>query len=74
MSEFNLKDWPVRVISAAAMQKQKHGIADWYSKIWPDYSDWCNQTYGHGNWEYYYGQFLFKREKDATMFRLRWPS
>jgi hypothetical protein len=69
---FKMSDWPVRVTSATATMKDKLSSADWYGQVWPDYSEWCNQTYGRGNWEYFYGQFLFKNEQDATAFRLRW--
>jgi hypothetical protein len=72
MSEFRLSDWPVKVRIMSETQAGMFKSNDWYGKIWPDYSEWCNQTYGWGNWEYYYGQFLFKREEDATLFRLRW--
>jgi len=70
--EFNLSDWPVRISSAPALMKHKHNSGDWYGTVWPDYSNWCNQTYGAGNWEYFYGQFLFKTQEDAFMFKLKW--
>lgn len=74
MSDFRLSDWPVkvRIISESEIQTRMFDSIDWEGKVWSDYSEWCNQTYGWGNWEYYYGQFLFKREEDAALFRLRW--
>ena len=70
MSDFKLSEWPVRVISARAAMEHKHNSWDWYGTVWPDYSNWCNQTFGAGNWEYFYGQFLFKKEEHATMLRI----
>lgn len=39
--------------------------------------DWCNETLGFENWELetienHRQQFMFYREEDATMFRLKW--
>lgn len=72
MTSFKLSDWPIRVTARRVIMEHKHNTNDWYGKIWPMYSNWCNQTYGSGNLEYYYGQFLFKEEEHATLFTLRW--
>lgn len=71
-TEFRFSDWPVRVSIKEKQALQHQQSSNWYTVTWPNYSDWCNATYGRGNWEYYYGQFLFKNEKDALMFRLKW--
>ena len=68
-TEFSLKNWPARVSIKNRYESQS---SVWYTEIWPNYSEWCNDTYGRGNWEYYYGQFLFKNDKDALLFRLKW--
>ena len=37
--------------------------------------DWCNETFGAENWFLIsdeLGTFMFYREEDATMFRLKW--
>jgi len=37
--------------------------------------DWCNETFGAENWSIIsdeLGTLVFRREEDATLFRLKW--
>ena len=52
--------------------------ANWYGNKgregdWSKISEWCNQTLGRGNWEYYYDGFVFEKERDYMLFILKWP-
>lgn len=49
---------------------------DWYDSggTWYKVSTWCNTTFGKGNWEYYYNEFVFEHERDYMLFKLRWAS
>ena len=44
----------------------------WYENDWRELSEWCNECIGRGEWEYYYGEFVFAREEDYMLFKLRW--
>jgi hypothetical protein len=48
--------------------------SNWYDSggTWYQYSTWLDEMFGQGEWEYSIGQFLFKREEDAALFKLRW--
>lgn len=46
--------------------------AKWWDKDWGEISDWCNQTFGRGNWEYYDSSFVFEHERDFMLFKLKW--
>jgi hypothetical protein len=39
---------------------------------WRDIVEWCDQTYGDGNWDYFNSKFHFKTERDLMLFKLRW--
>lgn len=39
---------------------------------WKELSDWCNETYGHDNWEFLNNQCVFKSESDLVVYLLRW--
>lgn len=44
----------------------------WWEKDWGEISDWCNQTIGRGNWDYFYDGFVFDKESDYMLFKLKW--
>ena len=46
----------------------------WYDSggTWYKISTWCNQTLGPGNWDYYYDGFVFEKESDYMLFKLKW--
>lgn len=46
--------------------------SDWWEGRWQDLATWCDDTFGASEWEYYYSEFVFCKEEDATMFKLRW--
>ena len=59
------------------LSKFPHGVVylrtnDWYVGRWRTLSNWCDLTYGAGNWEYIQERFVFKTEPDKTMFILKW--
>lgn len=47
---------------------------DWYDSggTWYRVSTWCNSTFGEGNWNYYGGDFVFEKERDFLLFKLKW--
>ena len=47
---------------------------DWYDSggRWYQLSTWCDKTLGRGNWEYYGGEFVFEKESDYMLFKLKW--
>ena len=47
---------------------------DWYDSggRWRELSDWCTETFGWRNWDYYNQQFCFREASDRTAFILRW--
>ena len=44
----------------------------WWNKDWADISEWCNKTFGAGNWDYYYDGFVFEHERDYMLFKMKW--
>ena len=44
----------------------------WYENDWRELAEWCNQCIGPGNWEYYFGEFVFTNEADYMLFKLKW--
>lgn len=44
-----------------------YGDGDW-SKL----SDWCNRCMEPGEWNYYGDAFVFAREEDYMLFKLKW--
>lgn len=46
----------------------------WWDGDWRDISTWCNQTIGPGNWDYYYDGFVFEKERDYMIFKLKWDN
>jgi hypothetical protein len=47
---------------------------DWYDSggKWYEISTWCNRTFGAGNWDYFYDGFVFEKESDYMLFKLKW--
>ena len=48
---------------------------NWYDAkdgMWYRLSTWCDQCIGKGNWEYYWEEFVFEREEDYMLFKLKW--
>lgn len=45
---------------------------DWFTVQWREYAEWCNASYGPGNWEFFEHRFLFKTEADLVLYLLRW--
>jgi len=45
---------------------------NWYDTEWVELSEWCNNTVGKGQWEYFSPYFLFKDEKHKLWFMLKW--
>ena len=44
----------------------------WWDTDWRDISNWCNQSFGEGNWNYYGDSFVFENEGHLMLFKLRW--
>jgi hypothetical protein len=46
----------------------------WYDNegTWYQISTWCNRTLGPGNWDYFYDGFVFEKESDYMLFKLKW--
>ncbi len=40
--------------------------------IWYDVCDWCDQTFGSGEWEYFNNEYRFKTESALMLFTLKW--
>jgi hypothetical protein len=55
-----------------AYRKKFPRTSNWWSGDWAKLSDWCDEIYGIGEWEYINESFAFLRAKDLTMFLLRW--
>lgn len=47
---------------------------DWYDSngTWYQVSTWCNQMFGQGNWNYFFSAFVFEKESDYMLFKLKW--
>jgi hypothetical protein len=39
---------------------------------WSKLASWCDQCIGKGEWEYYWEEFVFSREEDYMLFKLKW--
>lgn len=50
--------------------------ANWWSPggDWYEISTWMNETFGQHQWDYMDEYFMFRTEKDAHWFVLRWAS
>lgn len=53
--------------------------AQWYPNYatygagdWVKISLWCDQCITPGEWNYYHGDFVFAREEDYMLFKLKW--
>lgn len=48
--------------------------ADWYDPggRWYQLSTWCMECIAPGDWEYYFGEFVFIHEHDYMLFKLKW--
>jgi hypothetical protein len=53
--------------------------AQWYPNSstygngdWIKISEWCDSSIGPGNWDYYWNEFVFSREEDYMLFKLKW--
>ena len=47
---------------------------NWYDGggMWYQLSSWCDECIGKGRWEYYWSEFVFEREQDYMLFKLKW--
>lgn len=45
---------------------------NWWDGAWRDLSAWCDECIGPGEWNYYGDSFVFCREEDYMLFKLRW--
>ena len=64
MRVLNKKYWPARVKTNLSFDKEEEAFK-WCKDTMPGKNRWIMA--GPGNW-------YFNKEKDATMFRIRWPS
>ena len=39
---------------------------------WMTICQWCNECIGKGKWDYYWSEFVFEREEDYMLFKLKW--
>ena len=46
--------------------------SNWYPDRWRELSAWCDECVGPGEWEYYNSEFVFAKEADSMLFKLRW--
>ena len=44
----------------------------WYDGDWRELAEWCDESIGKGNWEYYNNEFVFSEEKHYMFFKLKW--
>lgn len=48
--------------------------SDWWNGRWQELAEWCDNTFGDGNWDWNHmsQEFLFNTESDKMFFMLRW--
>ena len=45
---------------------------DWWDGHWDMLSTWCDDTFGPGNWNYYFDGFVFTEQAHQMLFKLKW--